>query len=212
MPTDARTSQVLGEVLVQQDVDRRRVTSQVIGEALIQQDVDRRRVVSQVLGEALINIHMSLGGVARKTSKDVAAIRSGTISANPVRTIVCGRQVMPFGRKCLTDGSPLTPCLEFDYGGFFRFRWPMGAGLHELSMDVRNLSGLLPYPVITLRANPAIGINADVVGSAVAGTGWQTIGPLSVTATGNGAIWVELFCAPTGNNPKTVRWDNLVIA
>jgi len=127
------------------------------------------------------------------------------------RCIVTGRDRMFYGSKNTSDGSPSQPCLEMaDCNGLFRFRWAVKAGTRTLSINVANISGLTPYPTVTIRANSAIGVSSDVVGTAIAGTGWQTIGPLSVTATSDGVLLVELYSGGfNANNVRTVRWDSV---
>lgn len=116
-----------------------------------------------------------------------------------------------FGQKNTTDGSPSQPCLEFtDANALFRFRWIVQAGTRTLSISVANISGLTPYPTMTIRANAAIGVNSDAVGTAGSGTGWQTIGPLSVSPSSDGVLLVELYSGGiNANNIRTVRWDNV---
>lgn len=115
------------------------------------------------------------------------------------------------GSKNTSDGSPSQPCLEMsDCNGLFRFRWAVKAGTRTLSIKVANITGLTPYPTVTIRANPVIGVNSDVVGTAGSGTGWQTIGPLSVSPSSEGVLLVELYSGGVNaNNIRTVRWDNV---
>jgi len=116
-----------------------------------------------------------------------------------------------YGQKSTSDGSPSQPSLEFeDCNALFRFRWAVKAGTRTLSIKVANLSGLTPYPTMTIRANSAIGVNSDVVGTASSGTGWQVIGPLSVSPSSDGTLLVELYSGGVNaNNLRPVRWDSL---
>ena len=130
------------------------------------------------------------------------------------RVIVMGGGIsdrLYFGSQNTSDGSPSQPCLEFkDANGLFRFRWAVKSGSRTLSIKVANITGLTPYPTVTIRANVAIGVNADVVGTAIAGTGWQTIGPLSVSPSSDGVLIVELYSGGfNANNVRTVRWDTV---
>jgi hypothetical protein len=57
--------------------------------------------------------------------------------------------------------------------------------------QVSNIAGKRPWMVI--KANPGIGVATDIVGIAPAGTGWVKMGPLAVTATHAGVLYVELW-------------------
>jgi hypothetical protein len=116
-----------------------------------------------------------------------------------------------FGSKNTTDGSASQPCLDFsDCNALFRFRWAVTTGTRTLSVKCANISGLTPYPTVTIRANKSIGVNSDVVGTAIAGTGWQTIGPLSVSPSSNGVLLVELYSGGiNGSYVREVRWDTV---
>lgn len=61
-----------------------------------------------------------------------------------------------------------------------------------MSIMVKQVENLTPYPTLTAKANPSIGVASDVVGTAPAGAGWKKIGPITVVATGPGVVWVEL--------------------
>jgi len=74
----------------------------------------------------------------------------------------------------------------------FRFRWTVKAGARTISVDVKQPLNQSPRPKLTIAANPALGINADVSASAPDGTDWVTIGPVSISPTADGAVWVYL--------------------
>ena len=78
-----------------------------------------------------------------------------------------------------------------------------------------NISGcgpsiLIARPTLTVRANPAIGVNADVTATAPAGTGWVTIGPLTFTASASGGIVIELF-APWDGGESGTWFDSISV-
>lgn len=119
-----------------------------------------------------------------------------------------------------TEGTPATPSLLIGQPGQWRFRWAVKSGSQTISISVKQPSAVTPYPTMTVKANPAIGVNVDVVGTSAGGAGWLTIGPLTVTATGIGVVWVELSNNDTGTYDPTngnifpsapCYWDNLLI-
>lgn len=155
----------------------------------------------------------NLGTIGRHKGRGVKGATSSGWTFLPLRPrlIVCGGSRLYYGGNITTDGSPAQPCLEFsDCNALFRFRWAVKAGTRTLSIKVANVTGLTPYPTVTIRANPAIGVNADVVGTALAGTAWQTIGPLSVSPSSDGVLLVELYSGGVNaNNLRPVRWDSV---
>ena len=98
--------------------------------------------------------------------------------------------------QSLTQGNPLSPCLQLNQYGFWRFRWSLTAGKHTISVNTfqsqSNYIDSTMTPSITVKANGAIGINSDIVISASLSQTWMTLGPVTVNPTGNGVVWVEL--------------------
>lgn len=110
----------------------------------------------------------------------------------------------PFGRhlqvgvlRSNAEGSPATPSLLLCQPGQWRFRWAVHAGARSISVLAKQGANVAPHPSMIVKSNPAIGVNADVSASSPGGTGWQTIGPISVSPSSDGALWVELW-----NNDK----------
>lgn len=113
-------------------------------------------------------------------------------------------------REELVDGYPSPPCLALDYPGFWRFRWQVVVGTQTISVyakQVSNVAGKRPSMVV--KANAALGVVADVSGSAGSSAGWVKIGPLSVTATTAGVLWVELHNNDTDTFYSPAFFDNL---
>lgn len=109
------------------------------------------------------------------------------------------------------EGNPAPPCLAIDIPGHHRFRWGVLAGTRTISIDTKQVSNVTgKRPRIIVKANPEIGVNADVVGDAGAGTGWTTIGPLTVTPTSDGVLWVELWNMDTQTFESPAYFDHLV--
>lgn len=123
--------------------------------------------------------------------------------------ITIGDTVYREQAKYTDDGSPLQPSLRMTKAGMFAFRWPVSAGTRTLQVSVKNALGVTPYPTLTIKANTEIGVNTDVVGTAIAGTGWQTIGPLTVSPSADGVLLV-LFESRVDRQDSDVRWDYLV--
>lgn len=96
--------------------------------------------------------------------------------------------------ESLTEGSPNAPSLCIAQPGFWRFRWGVKSGTHTIQILVKqnpaNAYGL--YPSMIVRANPSIGVNADITSVSPGGTAWVTIGPISVIPSSSGLLWVEL--------------------
>ena len=122
-----------------------------------------------------------------------------------------GRHLQTGVRKETVDGNPTSPCLALDYPGFWRFRWGLSPGVHGISVNAKQVSNVIgKRPSIVVKANSDIGINADVTGSAGSNTGWTTIGPLVVTASGFAPVWVELHNNDTDTFFSPAYFDHIV--
>jgi hypothetical protein len=91
------------------------------------------------------------------------------------------------------DGYPSAPSIQLTIHGFWRFRWTVTPGARTISVQVKQAANSTPYPTIIVRKNASIGISADVTGTSPGGTGWVTIGPVTVTPSSEGVVWVELW-------------------
>lgn len=98
-----------------------------------------------------------------------------------------------------TEGTPLPPSFGLRHIGFWRFKWAVTAGARTISVYSKQAVNLEPRPKMVIKANPDVGLLADVTASKGAGTGWgQIISGFVPTATG--VVWVELHNAlPDGN-------------
>lgn len=113
--------------------------------------------------------------------------------------------------KYVADGNPSAPSYQQGRPGILRFiDWPVKSGTRTLSISVKQTPDASPYPRVRLKANPGIGVNSDVVGDAVAGSGWQTIGPLTINPTGDGvvSVWLEVRHQSMSGY---ALWDNLQV-
>lgn len=96
------------------------------------------------------------------------------------------------GRESV-DGSPATPCLALNFYGCHTFRWAAPSGARTISVKVKQADNRSPYPTLVVKKNAALGIGADVTGTSPGGTGWVTIGPVTVSPTVSGVLIVELW-------------------
>lgn len=114
-------------------------------------------------------------------------------------------------------GNPSPPSQRQTRPGIFTSLMPVTAGARTISVDVKLVSpdpnnnspatALLPFPRITVRANPEVGLHADVVFSAVATYEWQTLTASFVaTAPGVVELWREKRCLRMDD---VMYWDNL---
>ena len=98
--------------------------------------------------------------------------------------------------KETVQGSPTPPSLRLDYPSNWRFRWIVNPGVRTISVNAQqyitsSASGSFT-PSVIVKANPNVGLKTDISGSIPNILGWQTIGPLSFTATNTDVVWVEL--------------------
>lgn len=92
------------------------------------------------------------------------------------------------------EGDPAPPCLQLNAGrDYWRFRWIVETGARTISINVKQTENVSPRPTLVVKANPDIGVNADVTETAPSGTGWVTIGPAAINPTSDGAVWVEVW-------------------
>lgn len=95
-------------------------------------------------------------------------------------------------QKSTTEGNPAVPSLVLAEPGRWRFKWGVTAGTHTAAIYCKQVENVSPYPSMVIRANTAIGVNADVVGTSPGGAGWVTIGPITVIPSSDGVLVVEL--------------------
>lgn len=107
------------------------------------------------------------------------------------------------------EGSPDAPALSMDRANIFPVRWPVLASVaNTFSIKVKQpVAGTL-RPRIYARADASLGVAADVEAVAAAGTGWLTIGPISVTPSASGVLQVILENR-TDAIPATCYWDGI---
>lgn len=139
--------------------------------------------------------HTAVGGVIQPTCVNLSGVTGPNGSSTGLSL-----QSMVFRNDA--EGNPAPPSLELRHPNFWRFRWALRIGTQTLRIQVKQVSNTNPRPSMVIKANPAVGLLADVSGSAPSGVDWVTIGPLVVTATAAGAVWVEL------HNNKVDAYDS----
>lgn len=125
------------------------------------------------------------------------------------RIIVNGVDMLLGAARSDAEGSPLPPCLSLQYPGAFRFRWGVNAGLRRISVSVKQAGNTSPRPSLVVKANEACGVVADVSGTAAAGTGWVTIGPITVEVFTPGVLTVELRSNSHGELAAPCFFDHI---
>ena len=139
----------------------------------------------------------------------IAKMGTGFNLPSTLRKITIGITEFVPGGKSTTEGNPSNPSLRLDTFGFWRFRWTVSAGTRTIQIDVKQAENQSPRPRVTILANAGIGVASNVTGSAASGTGWTTIGPLTITPSGRGAVWVRLENLYVGQY-SPCYWDHIV--
>lgn len=127
------------------------------------------------------------------TIGQLGCLTKGTAVSFPLnfRCVVAGGNYMVVGGKDTTEGNA-QPSLRLDAKGVWRFRWNVASGTRTVQVDCKQALNLSPYPSLVVKANPSIGVNSDETGTAAAGSGWKTIGPVTINPSSAGSVWVEL--------------------
>ena len=107
------------------------------------------------------------------------------------------------------EGSPAPPALRVAEPGNWRFRWSVKTGANYISINVKQ-QNVGTRPALIVKADASLGIASDVVGVASASDLWVTIGPLTVTASAAGMVWVEVWNRCTETIGKPAYFDHLV--
>jgi len=102
-------------------------------------------------------------------------------------------------REEFVEGNPAPPSLVLTQPGAWRFRWGVTSGAHSIAVFCKQTDNAAPYPSLVVKANPAIGIAADITGTSPGGASWVTIGPVPVVPSSAGVLWVELWNNFRGN-------------
>lgn len=122
-------------------------------------------------------------------------------------------------------GNP-PPSQKVSRPGFYATRIPVTAGYRVISIDyllidpdadndpalIHNAVAIPPFPRLTVKANPEVGLLADVSADATSGDGktWRTLS-VAFTATANGVVEVVREKRYFGMD-DSVFWDNFRLA
>ena|SRR5690349_14537939 len=126
------------------------------------------------------------------------------------RGLVCANQSMVAGGQDLVVGNA-APSFRMDARGNWSAWIYFDSGTNTIQVDVQQAVNLSPRPTITVHSDSTVGINSDIVGTAASGTGWVTIGPLSVSPSAAAVLLVSLsnnYDAQFTGAP--CYWDNLI--
>lgn len=109
-----------------------------------------------------------------------------------------------------TEGTPTAPCVALDFYGSWRFRWLVGAGSRSITVYAKQASNVANRPSVVLKANSAVGLNADVTSVAASSTGWVAI-TASFVATATGMVWVELHNNAVAEHRDACFFDRISV-
>lgn len=125
--------------------------------------------------------------------------------------VTTGRYFQTGVTQSLSEGNSSAPSLCIYYPGKWRFKWEVKRGVRKISVKAKQTSNIADYrPSLVVRSNPSIGILNDVSASAASSTDWVTIGPVTVTPTVSGVVWVELHNNDTQTFISPAYFDTIV--
>jgi hypothetical protein len=116
-----------------------------------------------------------------------------------------GWQLQVGVKKSTTEGYPANPSILLGQPGAWRFRWQVQTGTQTISCYCKQAINASPFPSMVARADSSLGLAADVTGTSGGGAGWVKIGPISVTVSGPGVLWVELRANYKGMNASSAN-------
>lgn len=88
------------------------------------------------------------------------------------------------------EGNP-APSYKFPRYGILNIRLAVAAGSRVVSAQVKQPNVSATRPFLRVLANPGIGLNTNLISTAGASTGWQSLA-LGFTATQNGGVMAQL--------------------
>lgn len=168
-----------------------------------------------------------LGAIATRGGRIsfLTAGSNGDVYPPGLRALWLGMQYHALGAgRSDSLGNPSAPSLRMDRRGRFPIRWPVRSGTRTFAIQckmTRDPGIAASRPRIIIRANPDIGVNADVTTVASTGTGWQAL-VAQASPTSNGVLEVILeHRYPSNQNPAAgvdmpgdgfmaVYWDQIV--
>jgi hypothetical protein len=155
-----------------------------------------------------------LGAIATEAATGRLISRTAVTPVAVPRAIIdSSRRDQPHvrGGRDDTEGNLQPPSFRLEGPGrVFLTRWPVSPGNRTVSIDVKYTPNEAPRPRLIVRANPEVGVVADVTGEAPSGTGWVTIGPLTVAVSQAGALEIFLEVQHPAVD-GAAWWDNLQV-
>jgi hypothetical protein len=141
-------------------------------------------------------------------------VQGGQAQAGPpgAQNIVVGTFNWAFGvYEELVQGNPAPPSLGFKFPAGWSASWGLSPGMRSIQVYVLQAANTSPRPSLTVLANTAVGVAANLVAYAPSGTGWVSIGPLAFTATAAGVVTVQLASNSTAADALPCYFDHIVV-
>ncbi len=135
---------------------------------------------------------------------------SGVTRLTTMRLLDCDVPMAIEASRADDEGASGAPCLKMTRGSRLRLRVPVAQGARAISVKVKQDTPATPLPKLIVKANPEIGLAADLEATAPAGSGWKTCGPVSFTSIQNGGVWIELAASFIGVG--ACYWDDITVA
>jgi hypothetical protein len=137
--------------------------------------------------------------------------KSGATGITWITGIESDRQRYTFGGgESLTQGNPAAPSLSLPFPGSFRFRFVARPGTHTIQINCMQAANVSPRPSMIVRANTVVGLSSDQTAVAPSGTGWVVIGPIVMTFSALGAVYVDLCSNSTAELAAPCYFDHIV--
>jgi hypothetical protein len=112
-----------------------------------------------------------------------------------------------------SQGNPSSPSYAMRRSGRIGpFFFPLTAGAHTISVDVKYGPSLTLRPRLIVREDQNLGINAELIVVAASGTGWVTIASPLFTLRQAGVVEILLEMMDQDMDAGFVNWDNFSVA
>lgn len=144
-----------------------------------------------------------------------APYRLGAIQSFPgLNRIALGTEDIVCGiSKSSTEGDPNTPSMKVSGPFRRRFLWGVDAGTRTIKIRVKYSadSGTGKRPKLYVIENSDIGVTATSAEAPAGAGSWQTIGPITVTPSGAGALAIELAWDHVFDIAQVSYWDTIEV-
>lgn len=134
-----------------------------------------------------------LGAIAVSTQP---LVHRNDLMRYQVENIEVGGNYFPIMKKDTNIGNPTAPSLYIQSQGFVSFTWPVTAGTRTISVTTlqtysSSMASIRPSMIVV--QNTVAGVSSSVSASAAIGSGWTTIGPITVNPSTSSALEVRLY-------------------